>query len=53
MGSASKIAKYTIVFMLGYYIGIGGCSDYIKEKRGELEKKVIGEYYGRTGKSNK
>lgn len=48
----SKIVKYGIVFAIGYYVGTGGCSDYLKEK-GNLEKKVQEEYNGGTGKNSK
>lgn len=49
----SRIMKYGIVFALGYYIGAGGCSDYLKEKSNNLEKKVAEEYYGGFGKNSK
>ncbi len=53
MGTASKIIKYGIIFMIGYYVGTGGCSDYLKEKQGNLEKKVQEQYYGRPNKNIK
>jgi len=52
MGIISKALKYGIVFLTGYYIGAGGCSDYLKEKS-NLEKKVQEEYYGRPYKNSK
>lgn len=50
MGIVSKAIKYGTVFMIGYYLGTGGCSDYPKQDN--LEKKVMEEYHGRTDKDS-
>jgi hypothetical protein len=46
----SKTIKYGTVFVIGYYLGAGGCSEYNKENK--LEKKVMEDYHGRTNKPN-
>ncbi len=53
MGVISKTIKYGLVFITGYYIGTGGCSDYLKDKANNLEKKVVEEYNGRLDKDSK
>lgn len=53
MGIISKALKYGIVFITGYYIGMGGCSEYLKEKQNNLEKKVQEQYNGRPYKDSK
>lgn len=52
MGLINKLVRYGIVFIAGYYIGAGGCSDYMKEKS-NLEKKVQEGYYDRAYKNSK
>lgn len=53
MGLVSKTLKYGIIFIAGYYIGMGGCSDYLKEKQNNLEKKIQEQYYGKPNENSK
>lgn len=50
MGVVSKAVKYGTIFIIGYYLGAGGCSDY--QKQNNLEKKVTEEYNGGISKDS-